>query len=639
MKFKEKLDSLVKFILNFLQAGWLSFLLAFIFILQNHFFNISLDIFPERYIVRRTATSLALGILIYAPAMLFKKRSKYIYLLISSIMLGFILFCQYLFYTYSGGFLQASALFYAGEGLAILDTVKILLSYKLLVFALGPLFVIAGWYLQKYYKFLEKNLIVKEKIFSAIIIFLMVITGYGYVILREKMESGTAVALYQYNKSYDQNNLVSKIGAVNYSLIDLLVLALREDTVSAADLNMVSSWLDKKTQSPNNTTNKFGIAKGRNLIIIQVESLENVVLNQKINGQEITPYLNQLAKDGIYFNNYYAPIGPGNTADTEFITQTSLYALPNEVAFVNYAYDNYHALPGLLENNGYQTYAFHGDVPSFWNRANIYPSLGYNKIFGRDNYVVSREIGAFVLGDEDFFNQSLPHLKNMPRPFMATLITLTSHTPFALPTDLETLSIPTTSTLNWLQTHYLQSVHYVDQTIGDFINNLKQNDLYDNSVIAIFGDHDSYTDIGKALNVPTLSPFADLNGTQVPLIIFAPGLNLQDTISAPASHLDFYPIIANLLGFAPTTTMFGQDILNTKNPKVIHRNLVSGTIKSIITNNLAYHSAGDGIFEHGQCLKMPSKTPLDTKECFALFEQENENIMISDLMIKGNLFK
>ena len=75
---------------------------------------------------------------------------------------------------------------------------------------------------------------------------------------------------------------------------------------------------------------------------------------------------------------------------------------------------------------------------------------------------IPREIGAFGLGDVDFFDQAAPKLQSFPQPFMATLITLSSHTPFQIPADLETLDIPSSSDLTWIQYQYLESIHYTD---------------------------------------------------------------------------------------------------------------------------------------------------------------------------------
>ena len=207
-----------------------------------------------------------------------------------------------------------------------------------------------------------------------------------------------------------------------------------------------SNWEEKRADQPiaaKEAPKYFGAEKGKNIIIIQVESLETAVINKTINGQEITPNLNQLTKDGLYFDNYYTQIGPGNTADAEFSTMDSLYPLPDDVVFIDYAKNQYKALPQLLVKNGYDTCSMHGDVPTFWNRSNIYPELGYQKQFDLDDYIVTRPVGEGPsdLGDEDLFSQSLPRLEKMKQPFMATLITMSLHTPFILPADLQTMNI------------------------------------------------------------------------------------------------------------------------------------------------------------------------------------------------------
>jgi len=117
------------------------------------------------------------------------------------------------------------------------------------------------------------------------------------------------------------------------------------------------------------------------------------------------------------------------------------------VTFVDHAQNQYAALPQLLVDHGYDTQVFHGDVATFWNRVNIYPNLGYQAWHMQDEFTSTRAIGITGLGDEDFFKQALPKVEALKQPFMATLITLSSHTPFTLPDDLRTLPIPAGSGL------------------------------------------------------------------------------------------------------------------------------------------------------------------------------------------------
>jgi phosphoglycerol transferase MdoB-like AlkP superfamily enzyme len=318
------------------------------------------------------------------------------------------------------------------------------------------------------------------------------------------------------------------------------------------------------------------------------------------------------------------------------MTLNSLYSLPNTVAFIQYAYDNYTALPALLKQNGYGTYSFHGDVSSFWNRANIYPQLGYDKWFSADDYTIPRKIGNYDLGDKDFFSQSIPKLAALPQPFMASLITLTSHTPFELPIDLQTLNIPNDSPLTWQQKGYLQTVHYTDQAIGDFIDQLKTAGLYNNSVILIYGDHGSFTNIASALGVQE-SVFPDLEASQVPMIILAPGTSLKGERATPASHLDLYPTLVDLLGIKAPPDVFGHDMVDGGDTVAVSRDLVSGTVNSFLTDKLAFHAGSDGAFQSGECFKMPGRITLVMSACQTLYDKESAAVKASDIMVKGNL--
>jgi lipoteichoic acid synthase len=624
---------------RYLLAHWLPFALIALFVLQNYLFDVWLKIDPGINVDSIITGSAALGIILFAPALLFGKRTGYLYLAVASIIAAIVFVSQYLYYKYSGGFLQASSLFYAGQGADETSTIKTLLDYYLLLFLAGPLLVLVGWILPRRGHGEETTPPKKEKIIAGILIVLVAAAGYGYVFGKERIENGGVTQLYNYSKIYDVNQLVSKVGVVNFYIGDIITAIVENNQVTPADVAFVQSWVKQQPPMPAPGSD-FGIAKGRNLIFIQVESLENAVINTKINGQEITPNLNALASEGLYFPNYYSEVGPGTTADAEFMTLNSLYSLPDQVAFISYPDDTYSALPSLLKNNGYSTYSLHGDVASFWNRANIYPNLGYEQWFSRPDFTIPRDIGAFDLGDEDFFDQAAPKLASFPQPFMATLITLSSHTPFQIPADLETLNIPSSTNLTWIQYQYLESIHYTDQAIGDFINELKQDGLYNNSLIVIYGDHSSYTDIASALDVnKTVFPNYNLQNTQVPLIILAPGAAAlpNEADETPGSHIDLYPTVADLLGIAPPSTVMGQDLLTTKTPVVVARNLVSGTVNTVLTNNIAYQASPDGVYADGTCMALPSKATLPVSACSSLYAKESDAVKASDLMIEGNM--
>ncbi len=618
---------------RYARAVWLPLALAAFFALQNYLFNQWLGLFSGKYLLRLLWVSFSLGLILFGPALLFKKRSKYLYLCVMAFLVALILATQFMFFQYGKSFWQVSAVAYIGQALAIKGTAKGLLSPNLLLFFGGFGLVVVVWIIEERKNFQEIILLQKEKLAAMALIAVIAFGGYYFLFSQEKREWGSSSRLYK--DVYDLNSLVQKIGIVNFTLEDAFKYAVRTNLVNAADKTFLEQW--SKNQAAQKPGKYFGIDKGKNIIFIQIESLENAVINQSINGQEITPNLNALAKEGLYFSNYYTQVGPGNTADAEFSTLNSLYPLQDDVVFVDYAQNHYNALPQLLVKNGYSASALHGDVPTFWNRSNMYPNLGYQEQISEDNYVESRPIGKgpSPLGDEDFLLQSLPKMESFKQPFFSTLITESSHTPFELPDDLQTLDLSGHDQLDYTQQQYLQSIHYMDKALGEFMDGLKKEPWFKNSVIAIYGDHGSYTGIADVVGNEDKT-FLGLTHSQVPLIILNSGIKNQEVI-APASHLDLFPTIANLAGVTPPKDILGQDIFNAKDPLVVLRNIGSGTINTIKTQTLAFVADSDGVFGHGTCVKLPEKSPLPVADCKDIYEKQSDTVKASDIIVRGNL--
>lgn len=622
------------------RASWLPLLLVAVFVAQNLIFIDWIGLSPDPEVHLLLAGSIALGVLLYGPSVLFGGWTRYWYLLAASIVASLIFVSQYVYFSLYGGFLQASALQYAGQLNAEWSTVFTLLTPQLLVFVLNIFIVIVAMIAAYKKKHWRAELRAQDKIIAAVIVIVLVAGGYGLLLKASgdgwQELTHPAVTFRDINSfTYSPDQAVQEVGICNYSFGDIIGMLLRTTPVTEADVQFVQNWLAQKppiTKGPY-----FGIDRGDNLIYIQVESLETAVINQKIGGQEITPNLNALAAQGLYFDNYYTQVGPGNTADAEFVTLNSLYPLTNEVAFIDFANNTYAALPALLVQNGYHTYALHGDVADFWNRENIYPALGYQTQISENDFV-AHETGFPTLDDDDFLSESAQKMEGFQQPFMTTVITLSSHTPFIIPKQYQALQFPATSTLSERQKNYLQSVHYADAALGAFIADLKAEGLYNNSVIAIFGDHGSSTGISTALGSTPTTPTA-LDNSQVPLILLNPKLNatLNGATSTPGSHLDLYPTVANLLGITPPDTVIGQDLLSTKTPVITHRDPYSAIITTILTPTLEYDAAQSGVFADGTCLQLPASTTLPIDDCEALYDQQSANIEASDFIVRGNL--
>ena len=390
--------------------------------------------------------------------------------------------------------------------------------------------------------------------------------------------------------------------------------------------------------------NLFGIAQNRNVIIIQVEALQDFVINRYYNGQEITPNLNKLIKkDTIYFDNYYHNIAKGGTSDAEFTTLNSLYPASDAPSFRKYSNISLYGLPKILRDKNYSTIAFHGFTPEFWNRAEMYPTVGFDS-FISINKLKRDEIIGWGISDKSMFKQASKYLLKAKQPLCAFIVTLTCHYPYNLPDKYITLKLP--KHRSTFIERYLQSANYTDAAIGEFIDELKKSDLYKNSIIAIYGDHHA---IGCS-DPRLIKEMSELLGVRydeaemanVPLIVNIPGSNMKQTNSIVSSQLDFMPTMLNMLGIDKgNINFYGQDLCNaTSGFASTQMALTKG---SFIDDNKVFLMSADGIFENGTAWNRKTKAPIDLEQCRAGYEKvikENEEcsyLLSNNLLLEQTL--
>ncbi|MBE6599332.1 MAG: LTA synthase family protein [Ruminococcaceae bacterium] len=313
----------------------------------------------------------------------------------------------------------------------------------------------------------------------------------------------------------------------------------------------------------------FGIARGRNLIVIQVEAMQNFVIGAEYNGQTVTPNLNALiGGDSFYFSNYYYQIGGGNTADAEFAVNNSLFGPENEAGYVKYTDNDYNGLPFLLKQNGYSgAYAFHGYHGNFWNRENAYPNQGFDDFISLED-LEKTDMFPMGLSDRELFRQSIDCLVTYEEPFYAFYVTVSSHHPYAIPEGERAISLLPEDE-GTLFGNYIQAMNYADTVLGEFIAMLTEAGIYENSVIAIYGDHYALTNTDHGI----AHQFLEMTGRtytifdvfNVPFIINVPGMGRAETVETPGGHIDVMPTLLCTLGLTnDRTVMFGQNLLTAE---------------------------------------------------------------------------
>lgn len=313
-------------------------------------------------------------------------------------------------------------------------------------------------------------------------------------------------------KQWNREYLVGRFGIYTYHANDI-IKSLEPKLVSFFGYdNAYKNFNEYFKNTPDNQkhTNKYtGIHKGKNIISIHGESIQNFLIGLKFNGVEVTPNLNKLTKESMYFDNFYTQVSVGTSSDSEFTLNTSLMPTNVGTAFVSYFNRSYNAIPNILKKEGYRTLSFHANTGSFWNRNAMYKSLGYDRFYSKDSYNIDEVLGL-GLTDESFFKQTVPILKaehDKYGKFYATLIMLSNHTPFFDVSKYTTIDLSKTKKIidnngneilkkyPYLEETklgaYIKSAHYADYTIGILMEELEKAGLLDNTVIMFYGDHDA----------------------------------------------------------------------------------------------------------------------------------------------------
>jgi len=392
----------------------------------------------------------------------------------------------------------------------------------------------------------------------------------------------------------------------------------------------------------------FGAAKGKNLILVQMESMQNMVIDKEYNGQEITPNLNKLIEDesSIYFDNFYSQIGAGNTSDAEFAANNSLFGSIESYTYQLFQDNYFYGLPKVLASEGYETAAFHGYKKDFWNRAGIYPSLGFNQFFGGDDYIsdhIKGIGGGNIVGisDSAFFKQTIDFMQDMKEPFYGFVVTLSSHNPFGLPDQLKELKIKPEDTGNVFGS-YLNSVHYADKCLGEFFDELKESGLYDDSIIILYGDHFAMSKSDDRVSESVSNwlgheySYDEMNN--VPLIVHIPGENVNETISISGGELDLLPTISYLMGVPQLDTIYlGQNLFTAEKGFVpLQLHMIKG---SFIMDDVVFEMSRDGIFKNSKAWNRLTKEPVDIEPYYEQYKAAKQAVEVSSFYLYNDVLR
>jgi len=424
----------------------------------------------------------------------------------------------------------------------------------------------------------EKKLFLRA--IKAISVFLVSAFAMGighYYIDIKQMENGKNL----FRISWAPFQTFSDMSPLGYHGYDINFYSDKNKTLTSDEKSDIENWFnDNKENIPDNKYK--GMLKGKNVIAIQVESLENFVINQKVYGQEITPNLNKLLSKSLYFDNIYEQNNNGISSDADLMVNTSILPIRQGTTVYSYPWDKYNSLQNMLKGKGYTNISTHAELPGDWNWTEFHKSLGADKIWDVGMFNQDETIGL-GLSDESYLKQVAGKLKNENEPFYAFMTTLTSHGPFEMPEDKKYLNLPKELDENMLGC-YFQSVRYTDEAIGKFIEELEKNNQLDNTVIMLYGDHCGvhkfYED--KIQDSPLEGDWWKDNHKKIPFIIYSKDLQ-PEVISKAGGQSDFLPTISYLLGMDRSefdNSSMGRVLVNTqRDAAIINSGDIMGTPK------------------------------------------------------------
>ncbi|WP_339214666.1 LTA synthase family protein [Ornithinibacillus sp. FSL M8-0202] len=552
-----------------------------------------------------------------------ERQMKYVRYMI---LIGtFIIFANLVFYRSFSDFITVPQLIQGGTmgdlGSSILSLIKV---YDILLF----LDVIIIWYLSKKHQELVVTKYPRSGKVCALALSLALLVGNFFLAEMERPQLFT--------RAFDREYLVKYIGLFNYHIYDVVLhskVKTQHVFADGSELPTIKEYVDNVIET-NAESELFGVAKDKNVIFISAESLQSFVINNTVNGQEVTPFLNRLVEDEdtYYFENFYHQTEQGKTSDSEFLTENSLYPLPRGAVFYTHAQNDYYALPEMLGNEGYYTTVFHANNDSFYNRDQMYPSLGFDHFYDVDAYEVNdyNSVG-WGLKDKPFFEQSMKYLTTLTEPYYAKFITLTNHFPFEL--DEMDKSIERYDSNSNTLNNYFPTVRYMDESIEEFFQMLKDSGIYDKSIIIIMGDHYGISsNHNKAMSMylekDEITPYDHVQLQRVPLFIHIPGHGKGEVRSTISGQIDLKPTILSLLGIEHKDDIyFGNDLfVDDRKDYIALRNGDVITEDYIYTNDSCYD------FTSGEILE-------EADTCFELSETIKKELEYSDSIIYGDLFR
>jgi phosphoglycerol transferase MdoB-like AlkP superfamily enzyme len=414
--------------------------------------------------------------------------------------------------------------------------------------------IISGFLLFKYFVHKTSLKLAPAK-FNIYLKTLTILLIYGFTFLA--IRGGVGVAPMNTSKVYFSDNQVLNFAAINTDwYLMYSTLKSREvddhkfDYFSDQELKEINKTL---FYQPDTSLNQDILTvKSPNIIRIVMESFTADLVEELGGEKGITPGFSQLIKEGLLFNHIYAT---GDRTDKGIISLLSAFPAQGDKSIIkeNEKQVNLPSLAKLMINKGYSTSFYYGGDTDFANFKAYILSHGYQKLIEKSDFNSSEIKSNWGAYDGYTFQEHIKFLAQQKEPFLSTLLTLTNHEPFQLPTKGKFGD-------KTLADKFRSTSYYVDQELIKYIIEAKKQDWYKNTIFIITADH------GHRLPKETREIYDPLR-YHIPLLIIGGALKeeYKGTVNQTyGSQVDVNATILAQIGINNTDFKYSKNLLNPK---------------------------------------------------------------------------
>ncbi|MDH5365490.1 MAG: LTA synthase family protein [Cyclobacteriaceae bacterium] len=326
-------------------------------------------------------------------------------------------------------------------------------------------------------------------------------------------------------------------------------------TKSLEEKNYPENFLDPETTKSifnnlyaNNSSDTIKlIIDNPNVLLIILESFTAKTIATLGGLEEVTPTINALSKEGVLFENFYSS---GSRTDKGLISILSGFPAQPKTSIITYT-NKTKQLPKLNHeflDMGYTTSFIYGGDINFANINSYLNMCMFDNITSKHYFDTELSTSKWGVHDGIVFDSLYSHILRNQQPFFTTLLTLSSHEPFDVP--LQSSFYGETE-----ESKYLNSVHYTDKELGEFISKFKKTALWDNTLVIITADHGS--------RHPNNNKVHEVDKFHIPMLWVGGALNVIDTvISKYSSQTDLAATLLNQLGKNSSQFNYSKNIFS-----------------------------------------------------------------------------